>query len=146
MKLSRIRKLFFLHLQRYPMKSKGWRSFVAKLGGVTIRNYRETFIGEDVIFDTNYPEDIIIEEGVTLTNRCIIITHFVEIDDNLHRHYSRGKVIIKRNAYIGSATIICKPVTIGENAIIGAGSIVTKNIPANEVWAGNPARFLRKRE
>lgn len=33
----------------------------------------------------------------------------------------------------------------GENAIVGAGSIVTKDIPANEVWAGNPARFIRKR-
>lgn len=33
----------------------------------------------------------------------------------------------------------------GENAIVGAGSIVTKDIPANEVWAGNPARFIIKR-
>ena len=38
-----------------------------------------------------------------------------------------------------------KPVTIGERAIIGAGSVVTKDIPANEVWAGNPAKFIRKR-
>lgn len=103
------------------------------------------FIGEGVVFDTNYPEDITIEEGVTLTVGCVIITHFVEIDDNVRRHYSRGKVIIKKNAYIGCNTVICKPVTIGENAIVGAGSIVTKNIPANEVWAGNPARFIRKR-
>ena len=42
-------------------------------------------------------------------------------------------------------TMVVKPVTIGENAIIGAGSVVTKDIPANEVWAGNPARFIRKR-
>ena len=42
-------------------------------------------------------------------------------------------------------TMVVKPVTIGEGAIVGAGSIVTKDIPANEVWAGNPARFIRKR-
>ena len=96
--------------------------------------------------DTNYPEDIIIEEGVTLTTRCIIVTHFVEVDDNHRRHYSRGKVIIKKNAYIGANTVICKPVTIGEGAIIGASSVVTKDIPAFEIWAGNPARFIRKRE
>ncbi|WP_278436984.1 acyltransferase [Muribaculum intestinale] len=59
--------------------------------------------------------------------------------------YARGQIIIKRGAYIGANTIICKPVTIGENAIIGAGSIITKDIPANEVWAGNPAKFIRKR-
>jgi len=36
-------------------------------------------------------------------------------------------------------------VTIGERTIVGAGSIVTKNIPDDEVWAGNPAKFIRKR-
>lgn len=145
MKLSRIKKLIFLHLQRLPMKSKGQRSLIVKMGGVKVNNPKKTFIGEGVVFDTNYPEDITIEEGVTLTVGCVIVTHFVEIDDNVRRHYSRGKVIIKKNAYIGCNTVICKPVTIGENAIVGAGSIVTKNIPANEVWAGNPARFIRKR-
>lgn len=43
-------------------------------------------------------------------------------------------------------TLVVKPVTIGKNSIVGAGSIVTKDIPDNEVWAGNPARFIRKRE
>ena len=42
-------------------------------------------------------------------------------------------------------TLVVKPVTIGERAIIGAGSVMTKDIPANEVWAGNPAKFIRKR-
>ncbi len=52
---------------------------------------------------------------------------------------------IKTGASIGAnATILCG-ITIGENALIGAGSVVTKDIPANEVWAGNPARFLRKK-
>ncbi len=116
------------------------------MGGVNILNPRKTFIGEGVQFDTNYPKDITIEEGVTLTTRCVIVTHFVEIDDNEHRHYSRGKVIIKRNAYIGANTVICKPVTIGEGAIVGASSVVTKDIPSFEVWAGNPARFIKKRQ
>lgn len=60
--------------------------------------------------------------------------------------YSRGKVIIQENAYLGMNTLVVKPVTIGKNSIVGAGSIVTKDIPDNEVWAGNPARFIRKRE
>ena len=146
MRLKRLRYLFFLHLQHLPLKSKGWRPLLVKWGGVNVVNPSKTFIGEGVIFDTNYPEDIIIEEGVTLTTRCIIVTHFVEIDDNNNRHYSRGKVVIKKNAYIGSNTVICKPVTIGEGAIIGASSVITKDVPAYEVWAGNPAHYIRKRE
>lgn len=146
MKISRLKKLIFLHLANLPMPSKGWRSRVYKWGGVQVLNPKKTFMGEGITLDTNYPEDIIIEEGVTLTTRCIIVTHFVEIDDNQNRHYSRGKVIIKKKAYIGANTVICKPVTIGEGAIIGASSVVTKDIPAFEVWAGNPAKFIRKRE
>jgi len=52
--------------------------------------------------------------------------------------------IVKKGASIGtSATILCG-VIIGENAIVGAGSVVTKDVPANTVVAGNPARVLRK--
>ena len=110
-------------------------------GGVNIVNAKKTFIGENVIFDTNYPEDITIEPGVRITAGCVIMTHFM---DPSIKTYSRGKVHIKKNAYIGCNSIICKSVTIGENAIIGAGSIINKDIPDNEVWAGNPVRFIRK--
>lgn len=43
-------------------------------------------------------------------------------------------------------TLIVNSVTIGDNAVIGAGSIVTTDIPAREVWAGNPAKFIKKRD
>ncbi len=105
-------------------------------------DYEHTFIGEEVNFDTNYPEDIIIHKGVRLTAGCRIVTHFMNPTSG---SYDRGQVIIKQGAYLGMNTLVVKPVTIGENAIVGAGSIVTKNIPDNEVWAGNPARFIRKR-
>lgn len=52
-------------------------------------------------------------------------------------------VIIKDNAFIGAFSIILKGVTIGENSIIGAGSVVTKSVPDNQIWAGNPAKFIR---
>lgn len=130
MKLSRIVKLIFLHLQHLPMKSKGWRPLLVKWGGVNILNTNKTFIGERVTFDTNFPECITIEEGVRITVGCVILTHFRETNEN---RYSHGNVIIKKNAYIGCNAVICKPVTIGKNAIIGAGSIVTKDVPANQV-------------
>ena len=52
---------------------------------------------------------------------------------------------IKRNAFIGTGTIITKPVTIGERAIVGAGSVVTKNIPDDEYGLVIPRDLIRKR-
>lgn len=62
-------------------------------------------------------------------------------DDMKHR--IRKSIVIKDNAFIGAHTIILKGVTIGNNSIVGAGSVVTKSIPDNQIWAGNPARFIR---
>jgi maltose O-acetyltransferase len=54
-----------------------------------------------------------------------------------------GKVKIGNNVFIGIKSIILMGVTIGDNVIVGAGSVVTKNIPSNEVWGGNPAHFIK---
>lgn len=48
-----------------------------------------------------------------------------------------------KGASIGSGSTILSNVTIGENAIVGAGSVVTKDVPPNAIFAGNPAKFLR---
>ena len=53
-------------------------------------------------------------------------------------------VVIKDLAFIGARCIILKGVTIGEKSIIGAGSVVACNVPDNEIWGGNPAKFIRK--
>ena len=52
-------------------------------------------------------------------------------------------VVLCDNVFIGAHSIILKGVTIGENSIVGAGSVVTKSIPANQMWGGNPAKFIR---
>lgn len=53
-------------------------------------------------------------------------------------------IVIGNDVFIGAMTIILKGVTIGQRSIIGAGSVVTKSIPADEIWGGNPAKFIRK--
>lgn len=53
-------------------------------------------------------------------------------------------VVIENDVFIGARCLILKGVHIGEKTIIGAGSVVAKSIPAGEIWAGNPARFIRK--
>ena len=56
---------------------------------------------------------------------------------------SKLPVVVKDNVFIGAQSTILKGVTIGHNSIIGAGSLVAKNIPSNEIWAGNPAKFIK---
>ena len=51
---------------------------------------------------------------------------------------------VGNNCYVGPNTVIAKGVTIGDRSIVGAGSVVTKSIPEDEIWAGNPACFIKK--
>lgn len=53
-------------------------------------------------------------------------------------------ILIGDNSFIGAHSIILKGVSIGERSIIGAGSVVTKSIPSDEIWGGNPAKFIKK--
>jgi acetyltransferase-like isoleucine patch superfamily enzyme len=82
---------------------------------------------------------------------CIYDTDFHAIDSEIRKNNKLDKiskkvkpVLIKENVFIGAHTTILKGVTIGKNSVIGACSVVTKNIPSNEIWAGNPAKFIKK--
>ena len=60
-------------------------------------------------------------------------------------HTTYKNVIIDDFVWLGQDVTICGNVHIGEGAIVGAGSVVTKNIPPYQVWAGNPARYIKDR-
>ena len=67
------------------------------------------------------------------------------IGNSKRNNVEDGKPVhIKQGAFIGTKTVILKGVEVGEGAVIGAGSVVTKDIPVYEIWAGNPAAFIRK--
>ena len=93
--------------------------------GVTIED--EVFVGHNVTFINDlYPRAT--ADGGTLQTEA---------------DWECRPTLVKRGASIGSsATLLCG-ITVGENAIIGAGSVVTKDVPANAIVAGNPARVLR---
>ena len=93
-------------------------------------------------------------EGVTLEDEVFVGHNVTFTNDRYPRATADGKLqteadwtciptLVKRGASIGSsATLLCG-ITIGENAMIGAGSVVTRNVPANTIVAGNPARFVK---
>ena len=95
-------------------------------------------------------------EGVTIEDNVFISHNVTFINDRFPRattvdgrlqteaDWTCIPTVVKRGASIGSsATLLCG-VTVGENAIIGAGSVVTKDVPANAIVTGNPARVIRK--
>ena len=58
---------------------------------------------------------------------------------------NKGDIVIGNDVWIGERATILSGLTIGDGAVIGGGSVVTKNVGPYEIWAGNPARFIRKR-
>jgi acetyltransferase-like isoleucine patch superfamily enzyme len=94
--------------------------------GVTIED--GVFVGHGVTFVNDMYPRATSEDGALQTEADWVV----------------NPTLVKRSASIGSGSTILANVTIGEGAIIGAGSVVTKDVPANVVAAGNPARVLRK--
>lgn len=85
-------------------------------------------------------------DGLTVEDNVQIGPNVTFINDKYPKAkqpYEMQFTVIRKNASIGAGSIILGGLTIGENAMIGAGSIVTKDIPANELWFGNPAKFIR---
>jgi len=93
-------------------------------------------------------------EGVTIEDNVFIGHNVAFINDSYPRattgdqlqteaDWKVERTLVKKGASIGSGSTILANITIGENALIGAGSVVTKDVPANAIVAGNPARVLR---
>jgi len=96
-------------------------------------------------------------EGVTMGDNCFIGHGVVFINDNHPRSVNAEgeletekdwagrfvKTTLGDNVSVGSNATILGNITIGNGAMIGAGSVVTKDVAANETWAGNPARLIR---
>jgi acetyltransferase-like isoleucine patch superfamily enzyme len=119
----------------------------------TLRPGARIIIGNDVgLSGTVICAAVMVEIGAD----CLIGADVQIVDTDFHPVEPEGRthcgdpariavapVTIGKNVFIGAGCKILKGVTIGENSVIGAGSIVTRDIPANVIAAGNPARVIR---
>lgn len=122
--------------------------------GTFVEIQKNAYVGSDCKISSH----TFICEGVHIGNRVFVGHGVTFINDRFPRATtSSGRLQTEADwrveethvhdgASIGSGASILCGVTIGTNAIVGAGSVVTRSVPPNEIWAGNPARFLRKVE
>ena len=99
-----------------------------------------TFICEGVTLE----DEVFVGHGVTFTNdRFPRATNDEGLPKN-DNEWSCETTLVKRGASIGSGVTLLCGITVGERSIIGAGSVVTRDVPADTIFAGNPGRVLRK--
>lgn len=142
---SHLKAVLFFALARIPMP-RTWRKVLIRAAGVNLVG-RKYFIARDVQFDSVHPSNITIYDDVHITSGVKLLTHRLDTTnpDRDDIHFIEGHITIGQHAFIGSGAIITGDVTIGEGAIIGAGSVVTRSVPDYQVWAGNPAKFIKDR-
>jgi UDP-2-acetamido-3-amino-2,3-dideoxy-glucuronate N-acetyltransferase len=122
--------------------------------GTFVEIQKKAFIGSDCKISSHS----FICEGVTIGDRVFIGHNVTFINDKYpaatnpdgsmqtDADWSVDPIVVEEGASIGSSVTVLCGVTIGKNAVVGAGSVVTKDIPPCQVWAGNPARFLKNVE
>jgi len=119
-----------------------------------ISDFAELTIGHNVGMSSSTivcHKKITIGNNVKIGGNCVIYdTDFHSLDAGIRRvaledqrNYGCKDVHIGNDVFIGAHSTILKGVSIGDNSIIGACSVVTKSVPANQIWAGNPAKLVR---
>ena len=87
-------------------------------------------------------------DGITLEDNVMIGSNVTFTNDMYPRSKNKDWTLLRtrvcKGATIGAGSVILPGITIGEGAFVAAGSVVTKDVPAGELWMGNPAKFYRK--
>jgi len=98
-----------------------------------------TFICEGVHIEDN----VFVGHSVTFINDSYPRATTSDGQLQTEKDWKVERTVVKKGASVGSGVTVLSNVTIGENAIVGAGSVVTKDVPANAIVVGNPARVKR---
>jgi acetyltransferase-like isoleucine patch superfamily enzyme len=111
-------------------------------------NYgKHTIIGKNVFinFDCVFIDlgGITIEDGVLLAPKVSLLSEGHPVSPEERQSLVPGHIHIRKNAWIGAGATILAGVTIGENAVVAAGAVVSKDVPANTVVGGVPARIIK---
>ena len=111
-------------------------------------NYgKNTKIGKGVFinFDCTFLDlgGITIEDNVMLGPKVSLLSEGHPVSANDRKTLTAGNIHIQQNAWIGAGAIILQGVTIGENAVVAAGAVVSKDVPANTVVGGIPAKHIK---
>ncbi|GAA1673055.1 sugar O-acetyltransferase [Glycomyces endophyticus] len=105
----------------------GARTFVNS--GLTALDVAEIRIGEDCLLGPNV--------------QLLTPTHPIAPGPRRDKLEAAKPITIGDNVWLGGGVIVCPGVSIGDNSVVGAGSVVTRDVPANTVAVGNPARVIR---
>ena len=105
-------------------------------------------IGKNVVIMAN----VVVSADVEIKDHAIILPNTTIHHDSIIGEYSlicgnvliAGNVTIGKNCYIGAGSSIKNGLTISMQSMVGIGAVVTKNIPENQIWIGNPAKELKK--
>lgn len=128
----------------YERASDGQLIKFSHFGRVLIESKVE--IGSNTCIDRGTINDTVIGEGSKIDN-LVHIAHNVKVGKNcviIAHAMIGGSTVIDDGAWISPSAVIRDGIRIGKNSLIGMGSVVTKNVPNNEVWMGNPAKCFKK--
>ena len=89
---------------------------------------------------------IYIGDGTFIGHNVILATLNHDLNPNTRADMYPKPIHIGKKVWIGSGAIVLPGISIGDNSVIAAGSVVTKNVPENSVFGGNPAKFIKKIE
>lgn len=100
------------------------------------------FLGGEFFAESEWLKLLRIEDGVTVARGGKMILHDSALTNVADYPAKVGRITLRKECYLGAFVIVLPGVEIGERAIVGAGSVVTKDVPAQTVVAGVPARHI----
>lgn len=154
--MSKIKKIFSIlkktQFRTYNPDLKIGRNFSCGIG-CSISKKNKIKIGDNFYMGNycNLSSNLLVGDNVLFGSFVALVggDHKIDNIECLIRQSGRDELkttIIEDNVWIGHGTILMHGVHIKTGAVIAAGSVLTKNVGANEIWAGNPAKLIRKRK